>query len=449
MKRRSLLGILGAGSAVAGAWATGAAAGTSGMDLDRQISVDSSMLQDMEIIDTHQHAKSMVNVSERYNDNSNTFTDFMMPSGDFSGKDALRVKWKSAFDELVWGAPRTAGFLNYMSDRYGVPATIEGADSVINRYSGSEADTKKHVEGLVAREKIAAVVVQAADLSEPVRPETVWPDTHFVWTYPISPLLAVSWARSQDLSTLQDVVAAIDTLMETAVSNGCRGFKNSSAYQRTYSLGGVSFAEAETAFRVLRSAEPSTRDRNGRPIFNDHKKNTALRHYEDFLLRHIYVKAGLLESPIIIHSAVGFAPSLRTDLNDPSHLYDVFVDDAIVKAFTTFVIIHTGYPSHHIVASLISQFPQVYVDTSFFSRYPGTLNETYRALLALAPSGKVMHGSDGGQIPDEAGYCAQNSRLVLADILSDYRRLYGWTQHQVESIAADVLHRNARKVFRI
>ena len=441
--------MMGAGSAAAGIWATGANVQASDVGSRRPTAVGSLALQDVEIIDTHLHIRNMTNVSERYNGNSKAFTDFMMPRADFAEKDELRSRWKQAFDDLVWNAPRTTGFLNFMSRRYGVPATIEGADSVIGRYLESEAETRKYVEALAEREKIAAVVIQSWDLAGPVRPKSVWPENRFVWTYPISPLLAVTWARTQNASTIQDVVAAIDKLLETAVDNGCRGFKNTSAYQRTYNVGKVSVAEAEKAFRRLSAATPHAIDRNGRPTYQNDEDEIALRRYEDFLLRHIYVKAGLLECPIIIHSAVAFAPSLRTDFNDPAQLYEVLMDDEIIKAFTNFVIIHTGYPSHHIVASLVSQFPHVYVDTSFFSRYPGTLNETYRALLALAPSGKVMHGSDGGQVPDEAAYCAWNTRLVLADILNDYKRLYGWSQSDVESIAADVLHRNARKVFRI
>lgn len=441
--------MMGAGSAVAGAWASGASARTSVVDSQGPTEVGSLALQDVEIIDTHLHVRSLMTVSQRYSGNSKAFTHYMMPRENFEGKDALRSRWESAFDDLVWNAPRTAGFLNFMARRHGVPATIEGADSVISKYLKSAAEARKYVEALAEREKIAAVVIQATGLSGPVRPRTVWPENRFVWTYPISPLLAITWARSQNASTMQDVLAAIDNLLETAVDNGCRGFKNFSAYQRSYNLGKVSVAQAENAFRRLLAARSVGTDRNGRSIYENDEDRIALRRYEDFLLRHIYVKAGLLECPIIIHSAVAFAPSLRTDFNDPAQLYDVLMDDRIIRAFTNFVIIHTGYPSHHIVASLISQFPQVYVDTSFFSRYPGTLDETYRALLALAPSGKVMHGSDGGQIPDEAAYCAWNTRVVLAHILNDYKRLYGWTQSDVESIAEDVLHRNARKVFRI
>jgi hypothetical protein len=57
-----------------------------------------------------------------------------------------------------------------------------------------------------------------------------------------------------------------------------------------------------------------------------------------------------------------------------------------VRAGTRFVLIHTGYPSHQVVAAMIGQFSNVYTDVSFYSKYPGVLEEVYRALLALAPS---------------------------------------------------------------
>ena len=42
----------------------------------------------------------------------------------------------------------------------------------------------------------------------------------------------------------------------------------------------------------------------------------AFRNYQDFLLRHIYIKAGELKSRIIIHTAVALHPALRFDSNN-------------------------------------------------------------------------------------------------------------------------------------
>jgi len=59
-----------------------------------------------------------------------------------------------------------------------------------------------------------------------------------------------------------------------------------------------------------------------------------------------------------------------------------------------------------------------------------------------------MHGSDANSVPEEIGSCAWNSRAVLAKVLTEYLDL-GWTQGDINKMAADVLHRTARTVFGI
>ena len=185
------------------------------------------------------------------------------------------------------------------------------------------------------------------------------------------------------------------------------------------------------------------------PYYKEAALNEALRTYQDYIYKQIFVKAGELERPIIIHTAVALHPALRFEFNNPLGLYDVFQDNEIRKAATQFVLIHTGYPTHDVVASMISQFPNVYIDMSFYAKFPGVLEETYRTFLALAPSEKIMHGSDSNNVPEEIGYCASNTRRVLSRVLNDYRTYYGWSQADVTKMAENVMHRNARRVFRI
>jgi len=107
-----------------------------------------------------------------------------------------------------------------------------------------------------------------------------------------------------------------------------------------------------------------------------------------------------------------------------------------------------GERSSH-VAAFLSQFPNVYADVSFYSNFPGTLEEILRTFLGLAPSEKVMHGSDSGSVPETIGYCADNVRRTLSKVLSDYRAHYGWTDGDCERMARNVLSENARRVYRI
>lgn len=259
---------------------------------------------------------------------------------------------------------------------------------------------------------------------------------------------------SQGLTTLPDILAKIDQTMEAAVEGGARGFKNVSAYYRPLALSRPSAADAEGALRLLLTNPPTGSDASqpaspmdANPVFPDPAGNAALTTLEDFLFRHIYVKAGKLERPIIIHSAVALHPALRVDFNDPRPLYGVFTDPDIQRARTQFVLIHAGYPSTDVVAAFISQFPNVYTDVSFYSKYPGALLELYRSLLALGPSNKIMHGSDANTVPEEIGYCAWNSRAVLAKVLTEYKESLGWTQRDITAMAEDVLHRTARGLF--
>jgi hypothetical protein len=38
-----------------------------------------------------------------------------------------------------------------------------------------------------------------------------------------------------------------------------------------------------------------------------------------------------------------------------------------------------------------------------------------------------MHGSDANTVPEQVGYCCWDSRAVLARIIGEYTRYYGWT----------------------
>ncbi len=257
------------------------------------------------------------------------------------------------------------------------------------------------------------------------------------------------WARTRQLTSIADVLAAVKKTMATAVANGCRGFKNLSAYYRSYGLAPVTAKEAEVALQAMARTPPSRAGEMGALFYDDPAAREHVRVYQDYLFKQIYLQAGVLERPIIIHSAAILHPSLSIAHNNPLPLYDVFMDPDVVRAGTEFILIHGGFPNHQEVATFISQFPNVYVDVSHLAKYPAVLEEAYRALLAPGPAAKVMHGSDSGGVPDETGYCAWNSRQVLARILTEYKTYYGFTQADIDGMAHGVLHGNASRLFRI
>jgi predicted TIM-barrel fold metal-dependent hydrolase len=335
-----------------------------------------------------------------------------------------------------------------MARVYGVPPTLEGFDSVVSKHIGSDAAFARYVTSILDRERVTAVVFEARG-PDPVHPRTHIPAGRFVWTYELIHLVHPEWAQKNGITSVEEAVDRQGKILETAVANGCVGFKSAAAYYRPLGLGKVDARAADAALTKLLQATPAGHVAQNAPFYTEPALDDALRTYQDYIYKRMFTKAGELERPVIIHTAVALHPALRFEFNNPLALYDVFQDDEIRKAATQFVLIHTGYPNHDVVAAMLSQFPNVYADMSFYAKFPGVLEETYRAFLALAPSEKIMHGSDSNNVPEEIGYCASNTRRVLARILNDYRTYYGWTQADVRKMADNVMHRNARRVFRI
>ena len=153
--------------------------------------------------------------------------------------------------------------------------------------------------------------------------------------------------------------------------------------------------------------------------------------------------------PVLIHIASALHPALTPEYNNPIGLYSVLANEQIREAGTTFIILHTGYPLHHQVATILSQFPNVYADVSFFSQYPAILEEALRTFLQLAPPQKVMHGSDSNSMVEVMAYSAYNTKRILSKVLNDFTKDYEWTEAQCLSTARMVLSENAKRIFNI
>lgn len=445
LSKRQLLGALAAGATALGARPVFAA---ESIEAPLKAMAGDLDLKTVPVIDTHMHPVRRSLISQQYVGQRDDFTAAVLPEGDFEGKPAVRERLLKGYADMVMGVSRRTGYFDYIARVHGVPPTVEGFDSVLRRHNGDDATFTRYVQSVMDRENVAMLVIQSPHTT-PEAPSFLVPPGRTAWTYAISQMTDAEWARSHTLTSLADVTAAIDKEMETAAANGCRGFKNYSAYYRSYALDRVSAADAETALKALLAVRPDGLLSQGGPRYDDPKLAAAAKRYQDYLFKHIYRKAGALERPIVIHSAAILHPALRADFNDPMALYGVFTDPDIVRAGTVFLLIHSGFPSHHVVAAYISQFPNVYVDTSHVSKYPGVLEEVYRALLASGPSYKIMHGSDTGGAPEELAYCAWNTRQTLARVLSDYKRYYGFTQADLNEMAHNILHKNARRLFNL
>ena len=126
----------------------------------------------------------------------------------------------------------------------------------------------------------------------------------------------------------------VDETLARWQRDGAVAVKFSEAYYRTLRIADVPESRAAALYaRGLK--EPLVRD-----------DYLAL---EDFLWRHILLKAGELTLPVHIHSSMGVPPFLRTQDSDVRTLEDVLADPRFFK--TPVVLIHGGSLARHRRAS--------------------------------------------------------------------------------------------------
>jgi len=462
MRRRDLISTMGAGTTAGLLLGQSAVAAVDPAESSRPSSlrdpvVGSVDLRQIDVFDTHLHQPAQMTYSQSNEFWNSSFVGPLLPSFDFPERDDLKSALGTAFKAHLDQLPREIGQRNYVARAYGLEPTNANVDAVTSEHI--DRDFPAYIRAVYQRERIKGVLLQS-DLTEPNRPGSLVPDDLFVWSYVINPLLQPNWAQAIGARSVKDVLASIDSVLETCAANGCVGLKVSIAYYRPLGIERVSPDQAQkslaailrnppTGYRSISEAEETEFNAfAANPVFADSKLNAAFRTYQDFLLKHIYVKSGELGLAIIIHTAVALHPALRLENNNPVGLYEILRDDEIRRVQPNFVLIHSGYPFHDYVACLLSQFPNVYADLSFFANFPGTLEEVLRRFLGIAPSAKIMYGSDSSN-PETTAYCSFNIRQALAKVLRDYQSDYGWTDRDCETASRNVLNGNARRVFRI
>ena len=423
-----LLGRAGTAAAAAASEASQSAVPMNGFDL-----------REIPVIDVHMHPPEAEVHSQGVVRNTEQFVKPLVPVADFPGKDQYIERVTREVRSNYLNNPKEVGLRQYVSRVYGVEPTMEGIDSVARPHIAGGYTA--YIQSVMDRENISGILLQSADKAT-TRPASLIPNDRYRWSYHVDYLFSPSLLDDTNAASIEDVIVEIDRTMESCVANDCVGFKLGMAYRRKLAVDSVSDADAKAAFAYFRS-----RTGNTTPIVSDDVEGQRkLKAYEDYLIHHICIKAGELRAKIIIHTAVALHPGLRTEFNNPSQLYGLFQDDLVKRAETEFVLIHAGYPNHHNVAAFLSQFPNVYADMSFFSSCPGALEEILRAVLALAPSEKIMHGTDWRD-PEVWGFSAFTLRSVLAKVLVDYRETYGWSQAECERIARNVLSDNAKRIY--
>jgi len=114
------------------------------------------------------------------------------------------------------------------------------------------------------------------------------------------------------------------------------------------------------------------------------------------------------------------------------------------------VLLHLAYPYFREASFMASVWPQVYVDLSLALPFlgPGSTPPLIE-VLSLAPSSKLLYGSDVGGLPELFAISADWARAALGEALGWLHARGGLTGAEVRAIGRQILSENAAGLYRL
>jgi uncharacterized protein len=112
------------------------------------------------------------------------------------------------------------------------------------------------------------------------------------------------------------------------------------------------------------------------------------------------------------------------------------------------VVLHMAYPYFREAALLAATWPQVYVDLSLALPFLGTaVVAPLVEMLSLAPSSKLLYGSDVSGLPELFALCAGWARTSLREALDWLVERRGITADEARQIGRQILSDNATALY--
>lgn len=235
-----------------------------------------------------------------------------------------------------------------------------------------------------------------------------------------------------------EIIARFSTEVSDIRQKGYCALKSIVAYRTGLQVAKWSKDEAVASFRQARNEA----------VAQQAHFRLAHKPLIDYLLHIAFAHAAEQQVPIQFHTGYG---DNDTDmrLGNPLHLRDVLER----REYQTMpiILLHESYPYTQLGAYLAAVYPHVYFDLSYTIPFVEKLEMLAftRQALSVAPASKLMYSSDGINIPEMHWAGAMRGRSVLAQVLQEMIDADELDEHQAFSIAQNVLHDNAYKVYRL
>lgn len=225
-----------------------------------------------------------------------------------------------------------------------------------------------------------------------------------------------------------EVCAEVERCVAAAAASGVAGLKTVLAYR--------------TGLAVDPDAGLAAAERSLDPAVPVRRRGKALR---DLLLRRVLGQCADLRLPIQVHTGFGDS-ELTLAQSDPLLLEELLRSPEATAADV--VLIHGGFPWHEQVAHLAATRPRVWAELSLTNLIsPATTADRLLRLIDLAPTHRVLLGSDGHGPPETHWFALavlRDAWRSVTDRLAGSVRS-GW----LDGVERRIFRDNARGLYRL
>ncbi|HJW76378.1 MAG TPA: amidohydrolase family protein [Thermoleophilia bacterium] len=337
-----------------------------------------------------------------------------------------RREWDEVFlEHLTDSTAQTLTLRRWLADHLGCPASKEAVATA--RASALEKDGRAYVAGLLAAEKIVALVVDQGTpghITHDQFDHVV--DVPVYRAYRIEP-----WIDAHRDGGFQELLGGFRREAEAAAAHPRMvAFKSYIHALTGCDIGNPTEREARSGYERWRDSGWQNQRVNAKPLF-------------DFLVWRTMEIA--LRREKAVHFHLGGAGTY------PCHARPFDLHPFIsAHASQPIVLIHTGWPWLSETSYLVATFPSVYADISQIAAWaPSQLDWVLEMLLGWVPASKILYGSDECVEPEQIWLAAKFTRSALARTLQRLVERDLFTTAEGQRVGEGVLAGNTCELHRI
>lgn len=256
---------------------------------------------------------------------------------------------------------------------------------------------------------------------------------HFIHVFSAATLTDLGRQYKIEVTVLEDFVSTLNASFQEGLDYGMVGVKSALAYSRPIEYPYVSEGKAESVFNQMMNSESALSFEEAKPL-------------QDYMMHRVLDLAQKHALPIQIHTGLHAGGKNEIRNSKPTLLTNLFNEYPDVN----FIIFHSSYPYGVELSVLAKNYPNVFIDMCWTQVISPCYSERYlHEWLETVPANKIMaFGGDYGQVENVYGHAVM-ARKVVTKVLTEKVASGYITEAHAIAIANKLLRTNALEIFKL